>query len=209
MIKGITLDPSRFLLLLFCFILFFVVVVFVLLCFFMFFCFSFFDKKEWAKIWLTSLRICKSAVLPYFSYCGLTWHFCRKLGRNKLERINERGLKGVFDDRSSTDRVCPSCVKYYGAIYLCCKFTYWISLFRVVPSLRFKARLSAKLFIWNQLFILMQKTHFALSLVLRVRVFGTRRCPIRLHFILSHNIFTKVGRYNYYMSLCLGFMNYL
>ena len=163
MIKGITLHPSRLLLLLFlfCFV------------FFMFFVFHFLIKRSERKF-----------VLPYFSYCGLTWHFCRKSGRNKLERINERGLKGVFDDRSSTDRVCPSCVKYYGAIYLCCKFTYWISLFRVVPSLRFKSRLSAKLLIWNPLFILMQRNSFCSQ-----PRFESRRCPIRLHFILSHNIF--------------------
>ena len=162
MIKGITLDPSRFLflLLLFCFVLFFVVVVFVLICFFMFFVFHFLIKRSERKFDWHPYEYISLAVLPYFSYCGLTWHFCRKSGRNKLERINERGLKGVLDDRSSTDRVCPSCVKYYGAIYLCCKFTYWISLFQVVPSLRFKARLSAKLFIWNQLFILMQKNSF-------------------------------------------------
>ena len=42
------------------------------------------------------LQIYKSAVLPYFNYCSLVWHFCKAGDRDKLERINERGLRAVF-----------------------------------------------------------------------------------------------------------------
>ena len=42
------------------------------------------------------LQIYKSAVLPYFNYCPLVWHFCKAGDRDKLERINERGLRAVF-----------------------------------------------------------------------------------------------------------------
>ena len=31
----------------------------------------------------------------------MVWHFCRASDRNKLERINERGLRIVFKDRAS------------------------------------------------------------------------------------------------------------
>ena len=32
------------------------------------------------------------------SYCSLVWHFCKASDRRKLERINERGLRTVFDN---------------------------------------------------------------------------------------------------------------
>ena len=44
------------------------------------------------------LRKYKTAVLPHLTYCSLVWHFCRASDRNKLERINERGLRTVFKD---------------------------------------------------------------------------------------------------------------
>ena len=49
----------------------------------------------------SKLRIYKAAILPYLTYCGLTWHFCRKSDSSKLERINERGLRAVYSDWSS------------------------------------------------------------------------------------------------------------
>ena len=50
-----------------------------------------------AKLWMY-----KTAVLPHLTYCSLVWHFCRASDRNKLERINERGLCTVFKDRISS-----------------------------------------------------------------------------------------------------------
>ena len=47
------------------------------------------------------LRIYKTAVLPHLTYCSLVRHSCRASDRNKLERINERGLRTVFKDRVS------------------------------------------------------------------------------------------------------------
>ena len=44
------------------------------------------------------LAIYKSAILPYFSSCSLVWHFCKASDRRKLERINERGLRTVFEN---------------------------------------------------------------------------------------------------------------
>lgn len=47
------------------------------------------------------LQIFKTAILPYLTYCGLSWHFSKKSDSNKLERINERGLRAVYCDWNS------------------------------------------------------------------------------------------------------------
>ena len=47
------------------------------------------------------LSIYKAAILPYLTYCGLIWHFCKSSDRRKLERVNERGLGAVFCDWNS------------------------------------------------------------------------------------------------------------
>ena len=60
-----------------------------------------------------------------------------------------------------------------------------ITHFRVVSSLFFKAKLSAKLLIWKLLFILMQMS-LALSLVSKVRLFGTRKWPVNCHSATFH-----------------------
>lgn len=47
------------------------------------------------------LRIYKAAILPYLTYCGLAWHFCKSSDGRKLERVHERGLRAVYCDFSS------------------------------------------------------------------------------------------------------------
>ncbi|XP_068692902.1 uncharacterized protein [Montipora foliosa] len=47
------------------------------------------------------LQIYKSAILPHFDYCNLVWHFCKASDKNKLERLNERGLRAVYCDYKS------------------------------------------------------------------------------------------------------------
>ena len=47
------------------------------------------------------LQIYKSAILPHFDYCNLVWHFCKAIDKNKLERVNERGLRAVYCDYKS------------------------------------------------------------------------------------------------------------
>ena len=71
------------------------------------------------------------------------------------------------------------------------------SCFRVAPSLCFKARLSAKPLLWNFFFTLMQtKLIFALSLVLKVRVFGVRkqlRSQVPLLLVLGEDLGNEIG----------------
>ncbi|XP_048585576.1 uncharacterized protein LOC5515075 isoform X1 [Nematostella vectensis] len=48
------------------------------------------------------LVLYKSAVLPYLTYCHLTWHFCKASDSRKLERLQERALRAVFKDWNCT-----------------------------------------------------------------------------------------------------------
>ena len=40
----------------------------------------------------------RSFVASNFTYCNLVWHFCGKTNNNKLEKIQERALRIVYDD---------------------------------------------------------------------------------------------------------------
>ena len=51
---------------------------------------------------VAKLHLFKAAILPYFTYCHLTWHFCRASDKRKLGRIQERYLREVFRDSKST-----------------------------------------------------------------------------------------------------------
>ena len=48
------------------------------------------------------LQLYKSAILPHLTYCHLVWHFCRASDKRKLERIQERALRVVFNTNSLT-----------------------------------------------------------------------------------------------------------
>jgi hypothetical protein len=49
----------------------------------------------------SKIRLYNSFILSYLNYCSTVWHFCRKSDSNKLEKLNERALRTVFQDRSS------------------------------------------------------------------------------------------------------------
>ena len=48
------------------------------------------------------LTLYKSAILPFLTYCHLTWHFCSATDKRKLERVQERALRAVFLDKQSS-----------------------------------------------------------------------------------------------------------
>ena len=48
------------------------------------------------------LHLYKSAILPHLTYCHLVWHFSRASDRRKLERLQERALRAVFNSKSDT-----------------------------------------------------------------------------------------------------------
>jgi len=51
---------------------------------------------------VAKLHLFKAAILPYLTYCHLTWHFCWASDERKLECTQERGLRAVFRDSKST-----------------------------------------------------------------------------------------------------------
>ena len=44
----------------------------------------------------------KAAILPYLTYCHLVWLFRRATDSRKLERVQERALRAIYCDRSSS-----------------------------------------------------------------------------------------------------------
>ena len=48
------------------------------------------------------LIICKSSILPHLTYCHLVWHNCRSSDSRKIERIQERALRAVFNSHSES-----------------------------------------------------------------------------------------------------------
>ena len=47
------------------------------------------------------LHLYKAAILPHLTYCHLLRHFCRALHPRRLERVLERELSAVFNDKPS------------------------------------------------------------------------------------------------------------
>ena len=48
------------------------------------------------------LKLYKVFVLPHFRYCSLIWHFCGKRNTEKLESLNRRILRYIFQDKESS-----------------------------------------------------------------------------------------------------------
>jgi hypothetical protein len=48
------------------------------------------------------LAIYRSFIISNFNYCPTVWHFCGEAATGKLERLNERALRFVYDDKNST-----------------------------------------------------------------------------------------------------------
>ena len=41
-------------------------------------------------------------LIPHFNYCSETWHFCHKNITAKLEKVNERALRFVFNEKQTS-----------------------------------------------------------------------------------------------------------
>ena len=48
------------------------------------------------------LQLYKSAILPNLTYCHLVWHFCKASDARKLERVQERALRAVYNGKNAT-----------------------------------------------------------------------------------------------------------
>ena len=50
------------------------------------------------NIVINKLTIFHTFILSNFNYCPLAWHFCSESNSKKLEKIQERALRFVYDD---------------------------------------------------------------------------------------------------------------
>ena len=46
------------------------------------------------------LLLYKTSILPYLTYCHLIWHFCKASDARKVERVQERSLRIVYNTHS-------------------------------------------------------------------------------------------------------------
>ena len=44
------------------------------------------------------LQLYKAAILPHLTYCSTIWHFCRASNKRKVQRLQERALRLVFNN---------------------------------------------------------------------------------------------------------------
>ena len=51
---------------------------------------------------LSKLTIYYSFIMSNFSYCPLTWHFCGEQNTRKIEKIQERALRFIYEDHQSS-----------------------------------------------------------------------------------------------------------
>ena len=51
---------------------------------------------------LGRLTVYHSFILSNFNYCPLTWHFCSEANTKKMERIQERALRFIYDDHNTS-----------------------------------------------------------------------------------------------------------
>jgi hypothetical protein len=51
---------------------------------------------------LGKLTIYYSFILSNFNYCPLVWHFCGESNTKKLEKIQERALRFIYNDSDSS-----------------------------------------------------------------------------------------------------------
>ena len=51
---------------------------------------------------LSKLTIYHSFIMSNLSYCPLTWHFCSEQNTKKIEKIQERALRFIYDDYTNS-----------------------------------------------------------------------------------------------------------
>ena len=50
----------------------------------------------------TKLKLYNAFILPHLQYCSTVWHFCSARNCEKLESLNKRALRIVFNDKVSS-----------------------------------------------------------------------------------------------------------
>jgi hypothetical protein len=54
------------------------------------------------RTFLGKLTIYYSFILSNFNYCPLVWHFCGESNTKKLEKIQERALRFIYNNSDSS-----------------------------------------------------------------------------------------------------------
>ncbi|KXJ09157.1 hypothetical protein AC249_AIPGENE13506, partial [Exaiptasia diaphana] len=55
-------------------------------------------------------------IVPHFDYCSEVWHFCSKTLTDKLEKVNERAIRFVYQDKRTS---YTDLLKRLGSTTLC------------------------------------------------------------------------------------------
>ena len=50
----------------------------------------------------TKESLYRAFILTYFDYCDQIWHQCRKTNTAKIEKVNERALRYIFNDKRAS-----------------------------------------------------------------------------------------------------------
>ena len=60
--------------------------------------------NRFCSILSTTLKITiyKTSILPYVTYCSTVWHFTKSYDLRKIERIQEKAMKIIYCDKSSS-----------------------------------------------------------------------------------------------------------
>ena len=60
--------------------------------------------KRMKKLLSLKLRekLYRAFIAPHFNYCAESWYFCSNRSTEKLEKLNERALRFVYQDEIST-----------------------------------------------------------------------------------------------------------
>ena len=53
----------------------------------------------------TNETLYRAFILPHFTYCSQAWHHCGTRNANKLEKANERALRLIYKDNSSSYQI--------------------------------------------------------------------------------------------------------
>ena len=57
------------------------------------------NKIRFCNLISTKLKLHNAFILPHFQYCTTVWHFCSARNCEKLESLNKRALRIVFNDK--------------------------------------------------------------------------------------------------------------
>ena len=58
--------------------------------------------EEYKTVSYPESSVSLANILPHLTYCSMVWHFIRSSDKRELERLQEKGLRAVFKDKSSS-----------------------------------------------------------------------------------------------------------